>query len=155
MYIIYLNVCDCMNKKANLKTIRKYCQMAYIDDYIMSLPKQYNTLLGEGGVNLSGGQKQRLAIARSLLKESKVILFDEATSALDNESQEYIKKSINLLVKDHTVLIIAHRLSTIIDADIIYIIKDGKLYAKGNHEQLINNNKYYQKLYKNELSNIS
>lgn len=83
----------------------------------MSLPKNYDTILGEGGVNLSGGQKQRLAIARTLLKKSKIVLFDEATSALDNESQEAIKKSINKLAHDHTVLIIAHRLSTIIDAD--------------------------------------
>ncbi|UKI28827.1 MAG: ATP-binding cassette domain-containing protein [Clostridium sp.] len=68
--------------------------MAYLDDYIMSLPKKYDTVLGEGGVNLSGGQKQRLSIARTLSKGSKVILFDEATSALDNKSQEYIKKQL-------------------------------------------------------------
>ena len=124
--------------------------MANIDEYIMNLPKKYDTLIGEGGVNLSGGQKQRLAIARSLLKNSKVILFDEATSALDNESQNAIKKSIDELVKDHTVLIIAHRLSTIIDADEIYIIRKGKVYAKGTHQELMDNNKYYQKLYTSE-----
>lgn len=84
----------------------------------MSLPDQYDTLLGEGGVNLSGGQKQRLSIARTLAKQSKVILFDEATSALDNSSQSYIKQAIDHLVKDHTVVIVAHRLSTIMDADI-------------------------------------
>ena len=86
------------------------------------MPKKYDTLLGEGGVNLSGGQKQRLAIARTLAKNSKIILFDEATSALDNNSQEFIKKSIDNLVKNHTVVIVAHRLSTIIDADVIYVI---------------------------------
>lgn len=139
-----------LDENVKLKDIRKYCRMANIDEYIMSLPKQYDTLIGEGGVNLSGGQKQRLAIARSLLKKSKVILFDEATSALDNESQSAIKKSINELVKNHTVLIIAHRLSTIIDADIIYIIRKGRVYAKGTHDELIENNKYYQKLYTSE-----
>lgn len=139
-----------LDENVQLKDIRKYCRMANIDEYIMSLPKQYDTLIGEGGVNLSGGQKQRLAIARSLLKKSKVILFDEATSALDNESQSAIKKSINELVKNHTVLIIAHRLSTIIDADIIYIIRKGRVYAKGTHDELIENNKYYQKLYTSE-----
>ncbi len=141
-----------LNNKLTLNDIRKYCKMAYIDDYIMSLPKGYNTILGEGGVNLSGGQKQRLAIARALAKESKIILFDEATSALDNESQTYIKKVIDNLVKDHTIIIIAHRLSTIKDADIIYVILDGKIKDKGTHQELMNKSKIYQKLYNNEIS---
>lgn len=105
--------------------------MSYIDDYIMTLPKKYNTILGESGINLSGGQKQRLSIARSLCKKSKIILFDEATSALDNKSQEYIKKTIDSLVKDHTVMIVAHRLSTIVDADIIHVVKKGKVVDSG------------------------
>lgn len=125
--------------------------MAYIDDYIMSLPKKYNTILGEGGVNLSGGQKQRLSIARTLSKKGKVILFDEATSALDNESQEYIKKAIDNLIKNHTIIIVAHRLSTIIDADIIHVVDQGKIIASGTHEQLLKTNKIYQDLYKTEL----
>ena len=134
----------------SLERIREYCKMACIDDYIMSLPDKYDTILGEGGVNLSGGQKQRLAIARTLLKESKVILFDEATSALDNESQEYIKKSIDELAKSHTVIIVAHRLSTIIDSDLIYVIKNGKCIAKGDHKKLMTSCKYYRNLYKRE-----
>ncbi|MBP3766164.1 MAG: ABC transporter ATP-binding protein [Bacilli bacterium] len=133
-----------------LKEVKKYCKMAYLDKYIESLPKKYNTLLGEGGVNLSGGQKQRLAIARSLAKESKIILFDEATSALDNESQVYIKKVIDKLSIDHTVIIIAHRLSTIVDSDIIYIIDKGKLQATGSHKELLETNKVYNRLYKKE-----
>ena len=126
--------------------------MAYLDDYIMSLPKKYNTILGEGGVNLSGGQKQRLAIARTLAKESKVILFDEATSALDNNSQEYIKKSIDNLVVDHTVVIVAHRLSTIIDADEIYVVDQGKIVDSGTHEELLKKSKIYNDLYLSENS---
>ncbi len=133
-----------------LKEVKKYCKMAYLDKYIESLPKKYNTLLGEGGVNLSGGQKQRLAIARSLAKESKIILFDEATSALDNESQVYIKKVIDELAKDHTVIIIAHRLSTIVDSDIIYVIDNGKLKATGTHKELLETSKIYNRLYKKE-----
>lgn len=143
-----------LNKNVSLKEIRKYCKLACIDDYIMSLPKKYDTVLGEGGVNLSGGQKQRLSIARTLLKESKVILFDEATSALDNESQAYIKKTIDTLVKDHTVLIVAHRLSTIIDADIIYVIKNGRVSDSGTHEELMKNCEFYQKLYTTEDKTI-
>ena len=142
-----------MDKNISLKRIRKYAKMAYLDDYIMSLPKSYDTILGEGGVNLSGGQKQRLSIARTLSKNSKVILFDEATSALDNGSQEYIKKSIDELVKDHTVIIIAHRLSTIIDADIIHVVDKGKVIASGTHQELLKTNQIYKNLYETESLN--
>lgn len=138
---------EIIDNNITLDKIRKYTKMAYLDEYIMSLPKQYDTLLGEGGVNLSGGQKQRLSIARTLSKKSEIILFDEATSALDNKSQEYIKKSIDNLVKDHTIVIVAHRLSTIIDADIIHVVDDGKLIASGTHEQLLKKCKKYKELY--------
>ena len=133
-----------------LKEVKKYCKMAYLNEYIETLPDKYDTKLGEGGVNLSGGQKQRLSIARALAKESKVILFDEATSALDNESQSYIKRVIDDLVKDHTVIIIAHRLSTIVDADIIYIVDKGKIADYGTHKQLLETSKVYKTLYENE-----
>lgn len=139
-----------VKEDATLEEIIEVCQKAYIHDYIMSLPNQYNTIIGEGGINLSGGQKQRIAIARTLLLNTKIILFDEATSSLDNESQEYIKKTIDNLVKDHTIIIIAHRLSTIIDADIIHIIDKGKLNASGNHKELLKSNEIYQTLYKKE-----
>lgn len=134
--------------------VRDVCKKAYIDEYIMSLPNKYNTIIGEGGVNLSGGQKQRIAIARTLLLNTKIILFDEATSALDNESQTYIKKTIDDLVKDHTVVIVAHRLSTIIDADIINVIDKGKLIASNTHEKLLKECKIYSNLYNTESSYI-
>ena len=137
----------------SLEEVRKFCREAYIDDYIMSLPNKYDTIIGEGGINLSGGQKQRLAIARTLLLDTKIILFDEATSALDNESQEYIKKTIDNLVKNHTVIIVAHRLSTIVDADIINVIDKGQLAGSGSHEELLKSSKVYQGLYQNESSN--
>ncbi len=130
-----------------LQEIKNVCRDAYIDEYIESLPKKYETIIGEGGINLSGGQKQRLAIARTLLLNTKVILFDEATSALDNESQEYIKKTIDNIVKDHTVVIIAHRLSTIIDSDIINVIDKGKLVSSGSHSDLLKKSSVYRKLY--------
>ena len=136
-----------VKEDVTLEEIREVCQKAYIDDYIMSLPKKYETVIGEGGVNLSGGQKQRLAIARTLLLNTKIILFDEATSALDNESQEYIKKTIDDLVKDHTVVIVAHRLSTIIDADVINVIDKGKLVGSGKHKELLDTCKAYNDLY--------
>lgn len=142
-----------INKDIELEDIRKYTKMSYLDDYIMSLPNVYDTVLGEGGVNLSGGQKQRLSIARTLAKNSEVILFDEATSALDNSSQDYIKKTIDNLIKDHTVVIVAHRLSTIMDADIIYLVDKGKVVDSGTHNELLKTNKTYKKLYETESLN--
>ena len=134
----------------SLKKIRNACKLAEIDEYIMSLPNKYDTMIGEGGINLSGGQKQRLAIARALLKNSKIILFDEATSALDNENQSKIKQAIDNLVKDYTIIIVAHRLSTIIDADVIYLIDGGKVVASGTHKQLLKKSLIYKNLYINE-----
>ena len=142
-----------VDRNIKLKEIREYCKMSYIEDYIMTLPKKYNTILGESGINLSGGQKQRLSIARSLCKKSKIILFDEATSALDNKSQEYIKKTIDSLVKDHTVMIVAHRLSTIVDADIIHVVKKGKVVDSGTHDELLEKSEIYRSLYKTETLN--
>lgn len=142
-----------INDKITLSKIRECTKMAYLDDYIMTLPHQYNTVLGEGGVNLSGGQKQRLSIARTLSKGSKVILFDEATSALDNSSQKYIKKTIDNLVKDHTIVIVAHRLSTIMDADIIYVVDEGKVVSSGSHKELLKTSNIYKNLYETESLN--
>lgn len=134
-----------------LEEIKAACKRANIDEYIESLPSTYETIIGEGGINLSGGQKQRLAIARTLLLNTRIILFDEATSALDNESQAYIKKTIDDLVKDHTIIIVAHRLSTIIDADVIHIIEKGKLLISGTHKELLENCDTYSNLYKTEM----
>ena len=134
----------------SLRKIRKAWKLAERDDYIMSLPDKYDTKIGEGGVNLSGGQKQRLAIARALLKDSRIILFDEATSALDNENQSKIKQAIDNLVENHTIIIVAHRLSTIIDADIIYLIDNSKVVASGTHKELLKNNETYKTLYTSE-----
>ena len=136
-----------IKEDTSLDEVREVCKKAYIDDYIMNLPNGYNTVIGEGGINLSGGQKQRIAIARTLLLNTKVILFDEATSALDNESQEYIKRTIDDLVKDHTVIIVAHRLSTIVDADVINVIDKGTLVAADKHEKLLKECEIYKNLY--------
>lgn len=142
-----------VKEDVTLEEVKKVCQKAYIDKYIESLPNGYETIIGEGGINLSGGQKQRIAIARTLLLNTKIILFDEATSALDNESQEYIKKTIDNLVKDHTVIIVAHRLSTIVDADVIHVIDKGKLESSGTHKELLKKSKAYQSLYQIESLN--
>ncbi len=139
-----------VKEDASLDEIKDVCRRAYIDEYIEGLPNGYDTIIGEGGINLSGGQKQRLAIARTLLINTKIILFDEATSALDNKSQEYIKRTIDDLVKDHTIIIVAHRLSTISDADVINVIDKGQLVASGSHDSLLKESSVYRELYSTE-----
>lgn len=138
-------------KNATMKEIRNVCKMACIDDYIMTLPNKYDTMVGENGIILSGGQKQRLAIARALLMKTEIILFDEATSALDNETQSEIQKAINNLKGEYTVLIIAHRLSTIIDSDKIFVVDNGKIIDSGSHKELLNKCEYYRNLYNKDL----
>lgn len=128
------------------KEMIEACKIANIHEDIIKLPNKYNTLLGEGGLNLSGGQKQRLAIARALLKKSKILLFDEATSSLDNITQKNVQTAIKKISKDCTIVTIAHRFSTIMDVSKIIVLKDGKKVIKGKHEDLLNNH-YYNSLY--------
>lgn len=116
-------------------------------DFVMSLDDKLDSRLGENGIKLSGGQKQRLAIARALLKDAKVIVFDEATSSLDNDNQAKIKKVMKSLSKDHTIIMVAHRLSTVVDSDNIIFIKNGKVFAEGTHDQLMENCPEYCQLY--------
>jgi len=139
-------------ENATMKEIREACKMACIDDYIMSLPDKYNTMVGENGVILSGGQKQRIAIARALLMKTEIILFDEATSALDNETQSKIQEAINNLKGEYTILIIAHRLSTIIDSDRIFVVEDGKIVDSGSHRELLKESEIYKNLYNKDLA---
>lgn len=141
-----------VKKTATIKEIRSACKIACIDDFIMSLPNKYNTIIGENGVILSGGQKQRLAIARALLMQTEIILFDEATSSLDNETQFEIQKAIDNLKGKYTILIIAHRLSTIIDCDTILVVDKGKIISSGSHDYLLENCELYKHLYQEELT---
>ena len=131
--------------------MKEACKIACLDDFIESLPKKYDTILGEGGVALSGGQKQRLAIARAFVQKTKIILFDEATSALDNETQYKIQKAIDNLKEDYTILIIAHRLSTIVNCDKIMVIEDGKIASLGTHKELLEKSLTYKKLCETEM----
>ena len=140
-----------VNPKAMESEMIKNCKLCAFHDYVMSLPKGYDTFIGEGGVILSGGLRQRLAIARALMKKSKIILLDEATSSLDNETQDFIKNSIQKISADYTILIIAHRLSTVKDCERLFVIDEGQIVGEGTHEELIKNNKFYKKLYKHEL----
>lgn len=129
------------------------CKTACLEDFIKSLPDGYDTIIGEGGINLSGGERQRLAIARALVQKTEIILFDEATSALDNETQANIKKAIDNMKNEYTILIIAHRLSTVMDCDRILFLDEGKIKAEGTHKELLSTCKNYRNLYEAELKN--
>ena len=122
-------------------------QKAFAHEYISALPKGYATEIGERGMKLSGGQKQRLALARVFLKDPSIIILDEATSALDNESEKLVQESISQFQHDKTIIMIAHRLSTIVDADTIFVVKNGEIVEYGNHQSLLKRNGYYKELY--------
>lgn len=135
---------------ASEKELVEVLKQAQIYDDIKKLPNKLDSEIGENGVKLSGGQKQRLAIARLLLKDSKVIVFDEATSALDNENQNKIVAVLDSLRETRTIIIVAHRLSTIVGADKIYVIENGKNIADGTHKQLMKTCESYKELYELE-----
>ena len=127
------------------------CKFAAADEFIEKLPLKFDTLIGENGTRLSGGQKQRISIARAILKESPIILLDEATSSLDADSEEIVQNAILNLTKNKTTLVIAHRLSTIHKADKIFVLREGQIIDKGNHDFLIKNSNEYKSLYEKQM----
>lgn len=130
--------------------MREACKMACIDREIEAMPEGYDTLIDENGLNLSGGQRQRLAIARALLKDSRVLMLDEATSALDNITQAKIQQAIANIRGERTVITIAHRLSTVVHADRIMVIEQGRVLDQGTHQELLEHCATYRKLYEAE-----
>ncbi len=142
----------CGKTDATKEEIVEACKAADIHDFIMSLPQGYDTQVGERGVKLSGGQKQRISIARAFLKDAPIILLDEPTSAVDVDTEGEIQKAITTIAKDKTVIVIAHRLSTIQNADCIYVLSGGTIAESGSHQELMEQNGIYAKLYGKEVS---
>ena len=154
-YIFNFSVLDNLkigNLDASNDEVKEACKKADIYNVIMNLDDKFNTFVGEGGVMLSGGEKQRLAIARTLLTKSNIILFDEATSALDNVTQDKVQKAIYGLDKDKTILIIAHRLSTVNKCDKIIVVDDGNIVDIGTHKELYKRCSKYRELYDCEIA---
>jgi len=139
---------------ATEKELIEVLKKAQIWDFIKTLEKGLDSVVGENGVMLSGGQKQRLALARILLKRPAIIMLDEATSALDNESQGKIVEAIDNLKSKHTIIVVAHRLSTIQNADKIIVIEGGQVVAEGKHSALYKSCNIYKELYKSEQINV-
>lgn len=137
---------------ASLEEIQNAAKVANAHDFIMELPKQYDTNIGEAGGKLSGGQKQRISIARAVLKNPPIMILDEATSALDTESERYVQDALENMMENRTSLVIAHRLSTIQKADWIVVMEKGKIMEQGTHQELIAKNGIYRKLV--ELQNF-
>lgn len=116
-------------------------------EFITAMPDGYDTFVGEQGTKVSGGQRQRLAIARAMLRDAPILLLDEATSALDTESERQVQAALEVLTKGRTTLVIAHRLSTVVNADLIYVVDDGRVIEFGTHSELISNSGSYAHLY--------
>jgi ATP-binding cassette subfamily B protein len=129
--------------------IHAAAKKAHIETFILSLPDQYDTLVGERGIKLSGGERQRIAIARAILADRPILILDEATSSLDSESERAIQDALHILTHGRTSIMIAHRLSTILDADRILVFDSGRIIEEGSHEQLIKiENGLYANLFK-------
>ena len=143
---IYYNIAY-GNPDASNEQIIQAAKHAHIHEFVQSLPKGYDTQVGERGLKLSGGEKQRVAIARTILKNPCILVFDEATSALDSATEKRIQRELLDVARDHTTLVIAHRLSTIMDADKILVMDQGRIVEQGNHQQLLDLDGHYARMW--------
>jgi ATP-binding cassette subfamily B protein len=134
------------NRHATFEQVEEAARVANAHDFIMALPKGYDTTIGERGVRLSGGQRQRLAIARAVLADPRIFILDEATSNLDTESERLIQQSLSTLLRGRTSFVIAHRLSTIVHADLIVVLVDGQIIERGTHDELIAAGGHYREM---------
>ena len=140
---------------ATTEEVNEAIRLAHLKQFIESLPKGKDTMVGERGLKLSGGEKQRVAIARAILKQSPILVFDEATSSLDSQSEQAILQALKEISLDHTSLVIAHRLSTIVDADNILVMENGAVVEHGTHTQLIEQDGLYKSMWATQQKQAS
>lgn len=139
------------NPAATDGQVYEACKAASIHEKILGFPDGYNARVGERGLKLSGGEKQRVAIARTILKDPRIILLDEATAALDSETEQHIQTALDKLSQGRTTLVIAHRLSTITTADQILVLHSGKVAESGTHEELLNQKGRYASMWRKQI----
>ena len=132
---------------SSLEQVVEIAKQAQVDDFVSKLPKEYDTEVGERGVQLSGGERQRIAIARAFLANPKILILDDSTSAIDSETEDKIQKAISNILKNRTTILITHRLSQIRWADLIIVLKNGAIEAFGTHEELLKTSIEYQKIF--------
>ncbi len=143
---IYYNIAY-GNTEASVEDVHAAARMASIHDFVLTLPDQYETMVGERGLKLSGGEKQRVAIARALLKNPAIMIFDEATSALDSQTEKAIQAELKKIAENRTTLVIAHRLSTIADAHMIIVMEGGRIIERGTHAELLGAGAHYARMW--------
>lgn len=139
---------------APFENIRHAAQIADADEFIMSMPEEYSTIIGERGVGLSGGQKQRVSLARALITEPAILILDDTTSSVDMETERKIYSALDPFCKGRTTFIIAHRISTVKNADRILVVMDGRIIESGSHQELIGMKGYYYKVYMDQIGVI-
>ena len=140
------------NENATDDEIIEVCKLAQADEFIKDFPDGYDTYIEQGGTNVSGGQKQRLCIARALLKNPKVLILDDSTSAVDTKTDAFIRKGFKNYIPDTTKIIIAQRVSSVMDADLIIVLNNGKISAKGTHDELMKTSDIYREVYEQQMS---
>lgn len=145
------NICYGMDRDVSDEELKQAAHMAYADIFIDELPEGYETEVGERGIKLSGGQRQRISIARALLRNPQILMLDEATSSLDSQSEVFVQKALQNLMKGRTTLVIAHRLSTVVDADQILFIEKGRITGRGTHQELVESHPMYREFANQQL----
>ena len=141
------NIIYGVGRKVSQEEIEKAAKAAAVHDVILTFPDGYDTLVGEKGVTLSGGQKQRVTIARTLLKNPRILILDDSTSSVDTETEAEIREALNQLMQNRTTFIIAHRIQSVMHADLILVLDKGAIVQMGRHDELVGQDGIYRQIY--------